>query len=119
MLKKSIALCLLSSALLTGLAFSQEYMLATSVPNQFESQDKVTEVMQEAPASTPAPATPVQLDRSGIDRASVHLQILQQTNLRLTDTSQPTPPASSAPASQVQKTAADDKKPQAKSSSNS
>lgn len=120
MLKKSIALCLLSSSLLAGYSFSQEFTLVASIPNQFELQDKIPEIMQEAPAPAPAPepAVPVQLDRSGIDRASVHLQILQQTNLRFIDSGQPAAPAVATTPS-VKKTAADEKKPQAKSTSNS
>lgn len=118
MLKKSIALCLLSSSLLAGYAFSQEFMLIASIPNQFELQDKIPEVMQESPASSPTPTAPLQLDRSGMDRASVHLQILQQTNLRFVDNSQPAP-AAVATTPPVKKTAADEKKPQTKSTSNS
>lgn len=119
MLKKSIFLCLLSSSLLAGIAFSQDFMFTPSIPTQNSDQDKtaeaIAEVMQEAPASTPASPAPLQLDRSGVDRASVHLQILQQSNQRFTDNvpsvnAQPTPAA-------VKKTASDDKKSQAKSAS--
>ncbi len=108
MLKKSIFLCLLSSTLLAGIAFSQDFMFAPSIPTQHDEQDKTTEIMQEA--QTPAVPAPLQLDRSGVDRASVHLQILQQSNQRFSDNAQTTP----APA---KKTASDDKKSQAKSAS--
>ena len=117
MLKKSIALCLLSSTLLAGIAFSQDFMFVPSVPNQADTQDKTTEIMQEAQVSTPNTPAPVQLDRSGVDRASVHLQILQQSNLRFADTPQTTPATTQAPA--AKKTAADEKKSQAKSNSSS
>ena len=110
MLKKSIFLCVLSSTLLAGIAFSQDFMFAPSIPTQNEDQDKTTEVMQEAPAQVPASPAPLQLDRSGVDRASVHLQILQQSNQRFTDNSQPVPAA-------AKKTASEDKKSQAKSAS--
>ncbi|MFZ6642053.1 hypothetical protein ACO0LL_20175 [Undibacterium sp. TC4M20W] len=110
MLKKSIFLCLLSSTLLAGIAFSQDFMFAPSIPTQHDEQDKTTEIMQEAPAQTPAAPAPLQLDRSGVDRASVHLQILQQSNQRFSDNAQTAP----AP---TKKTASDDKKSQAKSAS--
>ncbi|MFZ6730302.1 hypothetical protein ACO0LG_00060 [Undibacterium sp. Ji42W] len=110
MLKKSIFLCVLSSTLLAGIAFSQDFMFTPSVPTPNEDQDKTTEVMQEALAQTTAIPAPLQLDRSGVDRASVHLQILQQSNQRFTDNAQPVPAA-------AKKTASEDKKSQAKSAS--
>lgn len=110
MLKKSIFVCVLSSTLLAGIAFSQDFMFDPSIPTLNEDQDKTTEVIQEAPAQTPAAPAPLQFDRSGIDRASVHLQILQQSNQRFTDNAQPVPAA-------PKKTASDDKKTQAKSAS--
>jgi hypothetical protein len=110
MLKKSIFLCVLSSTLLVGIAFSQDFIFAPSIPIQNEDQGKTTEVMQEAPAQTSAAPAPLQLDRSGIDRASVHLQVLQQSNQRFTDNSQAVPAA-------VKKTTSEDKKSQAKSAS--
>ncbi|MFZ6744587.1 hypothetical protein ACO0LC_15290 [Undibacterium sp. JH2W] len=110
MLKKSIFLCLLSSSLLAGIAFSQDFMFAASVPTQNEDQDKTTEVIQEAPVQTANTPAPLQLDRSGVDRASVHLQILQQSNQRFSDNAQPAPAA-------PKKTASDDKKSHAKSAS--
>ncbi|MFZ6720993.1 hypothetical protein [Undibacterium sp. Ji49W] len=113
MLKKSIVFCMLSTALLGSLAYSQELMFMASVPSQYDQQDKSasSEIMQEAPSAT-APQAPVQLDRSGVDRASVHLQILQQTNMHFSDNVQP---AATAP--QPKKTVAEDKKAQAKSAS--
>jgi len=112
MLKKSIFLCLLSSTMLAGIAFSQDFMFAPSIPTQHDEQDKTADVMQEAPSQAPLAPAPLQLDRSGVDRASVHLQILQQSNQRFSDTSQAAP--ASVPA---KKTASDDKKSQAKSAS--
>lgn len=101
MLKKSLQFCLLSSALLAATAFSHGFAaLAMSAPSV--QQDKAT---QEA-----APVTAqsvMQLDRSGVDRASVHLQILQQTNTHFAETLPP------------KKTSANDKKVQVKASSNS
>lgn len=99
MLKKSLLFCLLSSALLAGTAFSHGFTaMAMSAPAG--QQDKTA---QDA-ASVQAQAT-VQLDRSGVDRASVHLQILQQTNTHFSDSSK--------------KSATNDKKAQIKASSNS
>ena len=114
MLKKSIVLFLLSTSMLAGLAFSQDYTFMASVPTQFEQQNKPEqEIMQETQAPAAAPQTPVQLDRSGVDRASVHLQILQQSNNRLSESTQP------APAVPAKKTAAEDKKSQSKAASTS
>ncbi|MFZ6766065.1 hypothetical protein ACO0LM_03190 [Undibacterium sp. Di26W] len=112
MLKKSIVFCVLTSALLGGLAYSQELMSMASVPSQYDPQDKSAnpEIMPEAPSAA-TPQAQVQLDRSGVDRASVHLQILQQTNMHFSDNVQP------APAPQPKKTVAEDKKAQAKSAS--
>ena len=119
MLKKSIALCLLSLSFLASMAFcrdEQDFMFAATVPSQNDQQDKGMEVMQESQPQTPvAPvSTPVQLERSGVGRASVHLQILQQSNQHFADNSQTVAPA---PANPAKKTAADDKKTQAKSAS--
>lgn len=97
MLKKSLQFCLLSSALLAATAFSHGFAaLAMSAPSV--QQDKA---IREAAPSV------MQLDRSGVDRASVHLQILQQTNTHFAET---------LPS---KKTSANDKKVQAKASSNS
>ncbi|MBI3283627.1 MAG: hypothetical protein HYZ65_02070 [Burkholderiales bacterium] len=75
--------------------------LAMSAPSG--QQDKVA---PEAAAASAAQAA-VQLDRSGVDRASVHLQILQQSNTHFADT---------VPA---RKPGAYDKKAQIKAPSNS
>ncbi|MFZ6657935.1 hypothetical protein [Undibacterium sp. TJN19] len=115
MLKKSIGLFLLSTSMLASLAFSQDYTLMASVPTQFEQQNKPDqEIMQETQAPAATQQAPVQLDRSGVDRASVHLQILQQSNNRLSESTQPA--AAPAPA---KKTAAEDKKSQSKAASTS
>lgn len=112
MLKKSIRLDLLLSAVLlatvgsaslVNLAIAQEFIpMAMSIPAP--QQDACNSDPQTDGAAS---QTPVVLDRSGMDKASVHLQILQQTTTHFSDTAQ------------AKKPATDDKKSPLKSQSNS
>lgn len=110
MLKKSILLgLLLSSALLgtAGQAISAiEQELTPTAPLSIpapQQDDRNTDAL----ADNAACHEPVLLDRSGMDKASVHLQILQQTTTHFSDTAQ------------AKKTVTDDKKPALKSHSDS
>ena len=59
----------------------------TSIPAPQSPQDKA---MSEDSSSASASAQlQTQLDRSGVDRASVHLQILQQSNTHFFDSNTP------------------------------
>ncbi len=103
MLKKSIFLGLLLSSTLTGAAFCRELLtLVMSVP--ISQQDGRGQELLTASAASQSPMT---LDRSGMDKASVHLQILQQSTSHFSETAQ------------VKKPAVDDKKLLIKSQSNS
>lgn len=110
MLKKSISLGLLLSTLLLGtvvsanLVVAQEFIpMAMSIPPPQQQDGRNSD----AQVGSAASQTPVLLDRSGMDKASVHLQILQQTTTHFSDTAQ------------AKKPAADDKKSALKPQSNS
>lgn len=114
MLKKTVPFCLSLSMFLAGVAFSQEFT-AMAMPEPSIQQDKASpdvpaevSANQDAASAAAAAQNQVQLDRSGVNRASVHLQILQQTTPRFTET---VPPA--------KKTVAEDKKTPAKTTGNS
>lgn len=84
MTKKSLFLGLLLSTVLVSSVFSQEFILVAmsggATPINIRGQE--THTTNDAAQST------VMLDRSGINKASVHLQIFQQTAGHLTDTVQ-------------------------------
>lgn len=103
MLKKSIFLGLFLSSTLACTAFCQELLsLAMSVP--VSQQDGRS---QDLPVASAASQSPLTLDRSGMDKASVHLQILQQSTTHFSETTQ------------AKKPTVDDKKLPIKSQSNS
>lgn len=90
MLKKSILVGVFLSGSVFGTAFSHEYSPAT-ITTPATPQDGRTRDVQ----------TAVLLDRSGMDKASVHLQILQQTTNHFSDTAQakkPSPEDKKSPA---------------------
>lgn len=103
MIKKSLLVGLLLSSTLACTAFCQEfYLLAMSVPvSQLDSRT------QDLPTASAASQAPMTLDRSGMDKASVHLQILQQSTSHFSESVQ------------AKKPAIDDKKLPIKSQSNS
>jgi hypothetical protein len=106
MLKKSILFGLLLSTLLlgtAGIASSQEFIpMAMSLPTPQQDGHNT-----DAQSDSAACQAPVLLDRSGMDKASVHLQILQQTTTHFSDTAH------------AKKPVADDKKSAIKAQSNS
>lgn len=83
MTKKSLLLALFFSTTLMSAAFCQELItMAMSVP------PSVTEMRApDTLAGGSASASSVMLDRSGMDKASVHLQILQQSTAHFGETS--------------------------------
>jgi hypothetical protein len=103
MIKKSILVGILLSSTLACTAFCQEFIaMALSIPtSQQDSRN------QDTPTASAASQSPMTLDRSGMDKASVHLQILQQSTSHFSDSVQ------------AKKPAADDKKLQLKPQSNS
>lgn len=103
MLKKFIIVGLLLSSTLAGAAFCQEFLsFAMSVPvSQQDSRSS------DLPIASAASQSPMTLDRSGIDKASVHLQILQQSTTHFSESIQ------------AKKPAIDDKKLPVKTQSNS
>jgi hypothetical protein len=91
MLKKSLLFCLFSGSALTGAMLCTPSFAMTSIPAPQGQQDKA---MSEESASASASAQlQTQLDRSGVDRASVHLQILQQSNTHFSDSNSQKKPA--------------------------
>lgn len=89
MLKKFIFLGLFLSSTLAGMAFCRELMsLTMSVP--VSQQD---ERSQDLPIASAASQSPMTLDRSGMDKASVHLQILQQSTTHFSESVQAKKPA--------------------------
>jgi hypothetical protein len=107
MTKKFLFATLFCPILLAGTAHAQEFvphtvLMAMSVPPA--PQDGRN---QDAQSSGSAVYNAVTLDRSGMDKASVHLQILQQTNGHFSETAQ------------AKKPVADDKKLPVKPQGNS
>lgn len=109
MLRKSLLLVLLLSTVMLGATSSASVSIAQeltpgamSIPTL--QQDNCDSDQQ---VESAASQTPVLLDRSGMDKASVHLQILQQTSTHFSDIAQ------------ARKPAAEDKKSLLKSQSNS
>lgn len=103
MIKKFILVGLLLSSTLACTAFCQELCsLAMSVPvSQLDGRSL------EIPSASAASQSTMTLDRSGMDKASVHLQILQQSTSHFSESVQ------------AKKPAIDDKKLPVKSQSNS
>jgi hypothetical protein len=89
MLKKSILVGLFLSGSLLGTAFCHEYSPTAMTAQPAQQNGRV----QDAQSALFAAQTPVLLDRSGMDKASVHLQILQQTNNHFSDTAQAKKPS--------------------------
>lgn len=89
MLKKFILVGLLLSSTLAATAFCHELLaMAMSVPASH--QDSRTQDLSTASAASQSPLT---LDRSGMDKASVHLQILQQSTTHFSESVQAKKPA--------------------------
>lgn len=89
MIKKSILVGLLFSSTLACTAFCQEFIaMALSIPAS--QQDGRNPDMPTASAASQSPMT---LDRSGMDKASVHLQILQQSTSHFSDSVQAKKPS--------------------------
>ena len=103
MIKKSIFVAILLSSTLACTVFCQEF-IAMALPISVPQQDGRG---LEASMASAAAQSSMTLDRSGIDKASVHLQILQQSTLHFSDSAQ------------AKKPAIDDKKIQIKPQSNS
>ncbi|MDY7538344.1 hypothetical protein QN372_12415 [Undibacterium sp. RTI2.1] len=101
MLKKSTLFGLSVLTLLASTAFS-EYFVAMAIATPVATQSS----LDATPASTSA-RNVIMLERGGMDRASVHLQILQQTNTHFADSNLP------------KKSATGDKKMQSKPANNS
>jgi hypothetical protein len=84
MLRKSIFVGLLLSSTLACTAFCQELLSFTmSVP--MSQQDGRN---ADLPIASAASQSPMTLDRSGMDKASVHLQILQQSTTHFSESVQ-------------------------------
>ncbi|CAN5687597.1 hypothetical protein BH11PSE12_BH11PSE12_16390 [soil metagenome] len=104
--KKSIFLGILLSSALVSTVFGQNYVsMALSTPAA--QQDGRAQDGQNAASAISSVQSALMLDRSGMDKASVHLQILQQTTGHFADTVQAKRPVT------------DDKKSQTKPQSNS
>ncbi|MFZ6645395.1 hypothetical protein ACO0LO_06755 [Undibacterium sp. TJN25] len=81
MLKRSALLGILLSTMMVSSAFCAN-LIALTMPEktmQMDSRKAMSAASASASAAT-SPAQPVYLDRTGVDRASIHLQILQQTS---------------------------------------
>ncbi len=76
---KTISLGLVLSAL-AGASYAQEFVVSQTQSN------KETQCQENCSQEGQAQA-PLQIDRSGMDKASVHLQIMQQTSPRFTESS--------------------------------
>lgn len=108
MSKKPLLLSLLSATMLAGTVFCSNVLAMTSMTIPQNPQDRNTvDVAQESASASASAQIQTQLDRGGVDRASVHLQILQQSNTHFSDNNV------------AKKTGAYDKKAQIKASSNS
>lgn len=77
---KRISLGLALSAMF-GTAYAQELFVVSQTQANKETQ------CQENCAQEGQAQAPLQIDRSGMDKASVHLQIMQQTSPRFTESS--------------------------------
>ena len=103
MIKQSIFFGVLLSSTLACSAFCQEFIaMALSIPMLQQSGRDA-----DAPTAIATSLAPMALDRSGMDKASVHLQILQQSTSHFSDSVQ------------AKKPAADDKKLPVKPQGNS
>lgn len=87
MLKKSLFLASSFIALFAATTLSSQYLaMAVTAPASVAEKAAKTETEPEPKAEVKkTEAIPVWLDRSGMDRASVHLQILQQSNERFVE----------------------------------
>jgi hypothetical protein len=86
MTKKSLLLAVMLSTALVSVGFCQELIsMAMSVaPSTQESRPEMRSTDSLAGGS--ASSSGVMLDRSGMDKASVHLQILQQSTAHFAET---------------------------------
>ncbi len=76
---KTISIGLVLSAIASA-SYAQEFVVSQTQSNkEVQCQENCT---QEGQAQAP-----LQIDRSGMDKASVHLQIMQQTSPRFTESS--------------------------------
>jgi len=105
MLKKPLLFCLLCVSAATSAMFCTSPFAMTTLSIPQNSQDKA--MPEDGSAASASAQMQTQLDRSGVDRASVHLQILQQSTSHFSDTN----PA--------KKASVYDKKAQLKAGSNS
>lgn len=80
MLKKSALLGISLSTMMVSSAFCAN-LLALTMPEKTAQMDsrKALSAASASASAASAAAQPVYLDRTGVDRASIHLQILQQT----------------------------------------
>ncbi len=89
MLKKPLLLCLLSATFVSGAAIgSNASAMTSSIAIQQNQQEKnLNESAQESSSASASASVQAQtpLDRSGLDRASVHLQILQQSSTHFSE----------------------------------
>lgn len=78
---KTLSLGLILSAF-AGVSYAQEFVVSQTQSNkEAQCQENCS---QEGQGQAQAP---LQIDRSGMDKASVHLQIMQQTSPRFTESS--------------------------------
>jgi hypothetical protein len=72
--------------MLAGTVFCSNVLAMTSMTIPQNPQDRNTvDVAQESASASASAQVQTQLDRGGVDRASVHLQILQQSNTHFSD----------------------------------
>ncbi|MES2069755.1 MAG: hypothetical protein V4488_05365 [Pseudomonadota bacterium] len=78
MFKKSALLGTALSTLMVSSAFCAN-LLALTMPEKTTQMDSRKALSSASASAASMVAQPVLLDRTGVDRASIHLQILQQT----------------------------------------
>lgn len=83
MLKKPLLRCLLSFTALVGVMLSNASYAVNSTGIPASQAEK--SLSDDAGTASSSASTPAVFDRSGVDRASVHLQIFQQSNSHFSD----------------------------------
>ncbi|MBC3860814.1 hypothetical protein H8K32_01780 [Undibacterium jejuense] len=101
MLNKTILRSLFSISVLSALMCGNAYAVASLSIPQGQSEKVQTESAQAAPANSENAQLSSLLDRSGVDRASIHLQVLMQSNTHFSDNLTPKKPSVVAKKNQV------------------
>ncbi|MFZ6862617.1 hypothetical protein ACO0K7_08285 [Undibacterium sp. Ji67W] len=101
MLNKTILRSLFSISVLSVLICGNAYAVASLSIPQGQQEKVQPENTQAAPANTDNAQLSSLLDRSGVDRASIHLQVLMQSNTHFSDNLTPKKPTDMAKKSQA------------------